>query len=115
MLNKKFTFDDKKLMSEKIKGLNNKKKYFKIFDIVKKNYKKYTTNKNGVFFNLNALNDRTLNEINEVINENNEIDTISNDIDSESYISNVKNDTESYSDSSDFDFKEIKLVNLNNN
>ena len=57
---KQYSFNEKKLILHRINELNNKKCNMKIFDIIHKNDIKYSQNNNGVFFNLNQLNDECL-------------------------------------------------------
>lgn len=60
---KEFTNNDKKKIVSRIKKLKNKKKYIKLFNIINKDYDKYTFNDNGVFVNLNDLQTQTLKKI----------------------------------------------------
>lgn len=64
---KKFTYYDKLNIIENINKLNtvkNKKTYYHdIFNIIDSNNVNYSTNTNGVFFNLDEVNDNILVEI----------------------------------------------------
>ena len=60
---KKFNYDEKKKIVYRIEMIKNKKKYIKLFKIINKDYKDYTVNKNGIFVNLNSLQNKTLNNI----------------------------------------------------
>ena len=66
-MEKKFTYYDKLTIIENISKINkikNKKKYFyDIFNIIKSNNVNYTSNTNGVFFNLDEVNDSILLDI----------------------------------------------------
>jgi hypothetical protein len=66
----------KKNINEKIKKINNNKLYYKIFDLIKdelydNNKKKFTSNNNGIFFDINILKDDTLEQINSILDNNN--------------------------------------------
>ena len=62
-----------------ISNRKNKKKYYiQLFNIINSNNIKYTNNLNGVFFNLNNLNNNIIYEIKKFL------DNIENKIDSES-------------------------------
>lgn len=66
-MEKKFTYYDKLNIIENISKINkikNKKKYFyDIFNIIESNNVNYSSNTNGVFFNLDEVNDSILLEI----------------------------------------------------
>lgn len=60
--------NEKKLeLIHKISNINNrknkKKYYIQLFNIINKNNVKYTNNLNGIFFNLNNLDNATLQEV----------------------------------------------------
>lgn len=61
-------YNDKKILVNNIKNLNKKDLYKQIFILLLENNIKYTNNKNGVFFNINNLNDSLIRKINEIIN-----------------------------------------------
>lgn len=54
---KKYDYNDKKKFIYRIQNLKNKKIYIKLFKYIKSNDIKYTINSNGVFFNLNQMDD----------------------------------------------------------
>ena len=57
-------YNRKKEIVYKIKKLNNKTKYIKLFNILLENNIEYSSNNNGIFFNVNKLNMETFNLIN---------------------------------------------------
>lgn len=57
-------YSRKKEIVHKIKKLNNKSKYIKLFNILLENNIEYSSNNNGIFFNVNKLNIETYNIIN---------------------------------------------------
>ena len=61
-------YSRKKEIVIKIKKLNNKNKYIKLFNILLENNIEYSLNSNGIFFNVNKLNIETYNIINEFLN-----------------------------------------------
>ena len=61
-------YSRKKEIVIKIKKLNNKSKYIKLFNILLENNIEYSLNSNGIFFNVNKLNIETYNIINEFLN-----------------------------------------------
>ena len=63
----KFNYDIKKKIVDKIKKINDKKIYKKIFKIIIKNDISYTINNNGIFFNINKLSDEHISLINNLI------------------------------------------------
>jgi ribosome-associated translation inhibitor RaiA len=56
-----------KSLNEKIKNLNNKQAYINIYKILKNNSVKLNINKNGIYFNINDLNDDLIKAIDELI------------------------------------------------
>tara|TARA_Y100000992_G_scaffold293349_1_gene251857 strand:- start:640 stop:843 length:204 start_codon:yes stop_codon:yes gene_type:complete len=60
-------YNDKKILVNNIKNLNKKDLYKQIFILLLENNIKYTNNKNGIFFNINNLNDSLIKKINEII------------------------------------------------
>ena len=69
-----FTILQKKILKDKLKNLKNTEIQKEIFNIltIDSNFK-YTSNNNGVFFNINILNDETLDKISNILNEIKEI------------------------------------------
>lgn len=61
-------YSRKKEIVIKIKKLNNKSKYIKLFNILLENNIEYSLNSNGIFFNVNKLNIETYNIINDFLN-----------------------------------------------
>ena len=60
---------EKKQLKERIKSIQNKEMYLKIYDILKNDINfKATQNNNGLYFNLNLLDDITLIKIDELLN-----------------------------------------------
>jgi hypothetical protein len=55
-----FTHNEKKILASKIENITNKKEYKKIFKIIYENNCNYIENDNGIYLNLNILNDETL-------------------------------------------------------
>lgn len=82
-----FTESKKLEIINKINNIGNKKHkkkyYINIFNIINKNNVKYTNNLNGVFFNLNNLDDKILLEIDAYLNN---IDKIIENSDTEESI-----------------------------
>ena len=72
---KTFSHNEKKELVKKIEKLTLKSQYKQIFKILKSSDIKVTQNSNGVFFNMNDLNNETLIKMNEyldsVINKQN--------------------------------------------
>ena len=63
-------------LKDKITKLNNKKDYLFIYNIISKELEtKFSVNKNGVYFNINLLNDNTIKELSDYILDKNETDT----------------------------------------
>ena len=58
-----FTHNEKKIMASQIENISNKKDFKEIFKIIYENNCNYIHNDNGVFINLNVLNDNTLEKI----------------------------------------------------
>ena len=54
---KKYDYNDKKKFIYRIQNLKNKKLYIKLFKYIISNDIKYSINSNGVFFNLNQMDD----------------------------------------------------------
>jgi hypothetical protein len=71
-----FSHNEKKILASKIENITNKKEYKEIFKIIYENNCNYIKNDNGVYINLNVLNDETLLKIKfflEVIENNKNI------------------------------------------
>jgi hypothetical protein len=71
-----FTHNEKKILASKIENITNKKEFKEIFKIIYENNCNYIENDNGVYINLNVLNDDTLLKIKiflEVIENNKNI------------------------------------------
>lgn len=64
---KTYSVCDKKLLLSKINEYKNKRRDAKIFSLICKNNINYSNNDNGVFFDLNQLNDEILNKIENII------------------------------------------------
>ena len=64
---KKYSKSDKKIIASRIEQINNKKIYIKLFKIISNDNNNYTANSNGVFLNLNNLQDKTLSKIEHVL------------------------------------------------
>ena len=64
---KKYSHSDKKKLLNRINDLKNKKCNMKIFKIIYTDNVDYSKNNNGVFFNLNQLNDESLSKIDNII------------------------------------------------
>jgi hypothetical protein len=66
-MSKIFSNDDKLLLIKRISNIKlkkkNKKYYIQIFNIINKNNIKYTKNLNGIFFNLNNVDNDILLEL----------------------------------------------------
>jgi hypothetical protein len=62
-----FTHNEKKILASKIENITNKKEYKEIFKIIYENNCNYIENDNGVYINLNVLNDNTLLKIKEFL------------------------------------------------
>ena len=71
-----FTHNEKKILASKIENITNKKEFKEIFKIIYENNCNYIENDNGLYINLNVLNDDTLLKIKnflEVIENNKNI------------------------------------------
>jgi len=58
---------DKKIIVDRINNLNSRRCNLKIFKIIYNDKINYSNNDNGVFFNINTLNNEQLNEINNIL------------------------------------------------
>jgi hypothetical protein len=71
-----FKHNEKKILASKIANITNKKDYKEIFKIIHENNCNYIENDNGIYINLNILNDETLLKIKnflEIIDNNKNI------------------------------------------
>ena len=64
-----FTHNEKKILASKIENITNKKEYKKIFKIIYENNCNYIENDNGIYLNLNILNDETLLKIKDFLED----------------------------------------------
>ena len=65
-----FNKQQKILLKDKLKDIKYKKLHQQIYNILKEdNNFKHSINKNGVYFDINKLNDDTLNDINKLFNK----------------------------------------------
>ena len=60
-------YEKRKFFFEEVKHLD-KEEYHEIFRIIKKHSVEYTENNNGVFFDLNRINDETFQKLDEFMN-----------------------------------------------
>jgi len=67
-----YNYDDKKKIVYKIQQIKNKKDYFELYKLVANNNIQFTKNNNGVFFNINKLSNKALQEIDEFLDLNND-------------------------------------------
>ena len=63
-------YNKKKKLVLKIKSLNNKQSYLKLFHMIIENNIEYSSNNNGVFFNVNLLTDELFFKIHNFVNSN---------------------------------------------
>lgn len=103
---KNYTHNDKKELVKKIEKITSKNHYKQIFKIIKSSGSKITQNSNGVFFNMNELENGTLQKIEEYINSVLEKNNSNIDI---KYYNNVIMNTTTQSEG---DFKNI--IDYNN-
>jgi len=73
----------KKAIMTRIQNLKNKKHYIQIYRIIKDNNVQYSQNINGVFINLNNIDDTILDKIVQYLNYT---DSRNSEIDSEFYL-----------------------------
>ena len=78
-----YTLSDKKGIMTRIQNLKSKKHYIHIYRIIKDNNVQYSQNINGVFINLNNVDDTILDKIVQYLNYT---DTRNSEIDSEFYL-----------------------------
>jgi hypothetical protein len=75
---RKFNSEFRKTLKQKISKLTNKTDYIKIYKIVLDELEnKLSINRNGVYFNINLLSDKSINKINQILLEKTEMETIS--------------------------------------
>ena len=60
---RKYNTEFRKIIKERICKLKSKNDYKYIYNLVRKTSTKITKNKNGLYFNLNCLNDDTISDI----------------------------------------------------
>ena len=60
---RKYNTEFRKIITERIKFLKSKNDYKYIYNLVRKTNTKITKNKNGLYFNLNCLDDDTISDI----------------------------------------------------
>ena len=60
---RKYNTDFRKIVKERICKLKSKNDYKYIYNLVRKTSTKITKNKNGLYFNLNCLDDDTISDI----------------------------------------------------
>lgn len=65
-----YNYDDKKKIVYKIQQIKNKKYYFELYKLVANNNIQFTKNNNGVFFNINKLSNKALQEIDDFLDLN---------------------------------------------
>ena len=63
-------YNEKKKLVLKIKSLNNKQSYIKLFKMLIENNIEYSSNNNGVFFNVNLLTNDLFYKISNFVEEN---------------------------------------------
>jgi len=57
------SYDNKKKIINKIQNIKNKKNYINLFKLILKLNIPYSLNNNGIFFNINKINNQDLNKI----------------------------------------------------
>lgn len=78
----KYTLAEKKQIMVRIQNLKNKRYYMDIYKIIKENNVTHSQNINGIFINLNNIEDTTLDKIIKYLNY---LDNRNSEIDSEFY------------------------------
>lgn len=66
VLNKPVTFEQKKNVAEKVASLS-KDAHLEIFFLLKNSGSKYTSNHNGIFFNINSVPDHLFNRLEQMV------------------------------------------------
>lgn len=61
------SYENKKKIINKIQNIKNKKNYINLFKLIIKLNISYSLNKNGIFFNLNKIDNKDLNKIVDLI------------------------------------------------
>ncbi len=61
------SYENKKKIINKIQNIKNKKNYINLFKLIIKLNISYSLNKNGIFFNLNKIDNKDLNKIIDLI------------------------------------------------
>ena len=109
---RKFNSEHRKKIMNKITKVNDKYIYIRIFKIVKKELgSNLSSNKNGIFFNINLLSDKSIDEIVNILNEHsiNTTETISqNTLQYNPY--SVENISESNKDCPRLSNQEMNLI-----
>ena len=78
-----YTLADKKSIMTRIQNLKNKKHYIHIYKLIKDNNVQYSQNINGIFINLNNIDDSILDKIIKYLDY---LDSRNSEIDSEFYL-----------------------------
>ena len=58
---------DKAILIQRLRNLENKKCYIKLFRMIIQHNIKYTKNQNGIFFNIDLVDNNTLTEMDKLI------------------------------------------------
>ena len=66
-IQKIYNKSEKKIIASRIEQINNKKIYLKIFQVISNDNNNYTSTSNGIWFNLNGLENHTLAKIEQVL------------------------------------------------
>jgi len=107
----------KKKLVYRIQNIKSKKQYFKLYQIVNKSsIKNLTRNSNGIFFNINKLNETTINEIDNFLSkiekENEKELIIDSEVSYEDSENNISYEESSYVSSDNTESLKIKkLIN----
>lgn len=112
-----YNYDEKKKLVYRIQNIKSKKQYFKLYQIVNKSsIKNLTRNSNGIFFNINKLNETTINEIDNFLSkiekENEKELIIDSEVSYEDSENNISYEESSYISSENTESLKIKkLIN----
>ena len=112
-----YNYDEKKKIVYRIQNIKSKKQYFKLYQIVNKSsIKNLTRNSNGIFFNINKLNETTINEIDNFLSkiekENEKELIIDSEVSYEDSENNISYEESSYISSENTESLKIKkLIN----
>lgn len=112
-----YNYDEKKKLVYRIQNIKSKKQYFKLYQIVNKSsIKNLTRNSNGIFFNINKLNETTINEIDNFLSkiekENEKELIIDSEVSYEDSENNISYEESSYVSSDNTESLKIKkLIN----